>query len=860
MTDVLLDGGRLCVLALFTTLAGRSFRRWRRENQGEAARWLTASFAVLAAVTLASVVFPHNLQRSQGTWEWKLTLAVLVLFPYCVYRFTAAFRPASPRLHALCAGLTASIVLWTLLMPDRGGAAERSGSAKVYVVVVLAEWTALSMLAAGWLWRAGRGQPSMARNRMRLLSLGSVMVNLVIVTLGSASPARPWSVQLTAQFLGMAGGWLFFAGFAPPAALRALWRQRELESFHLAQAQLIVALDPKAVADVIVPQAVALLGGQSALMTGADGGVLGADRLRAGEAEATAAWLGESLSRDGARVREPKPGLLALPVRGGWLAVEAGVATPFFGREEVALLEALGHSAELALARIELFERDRSNREALQERGAQLAQAQRLARIGSWEWHLNTGRVVWSDEMYRLYDLEPGDVEGDADYSWFRSRSHPEDTLGMEEAVREAVSTGQPFLFDHRIVGARGQIKWFRSRGQVVLDDTGGVVGLQGSAQEITAEKESETQLKARADQQAAVAQLGQRALGGLDVATLLQEAVGVVAEVLRADRCEVLELTASADSLLLRAATPALLGDGARSGAAVVIPGQNGPFGLLRVGAAPPGAFGTTDVDFLTSVANVLAAATQRHRIDDELVYQALHDPLTGLPNRVLLMDRLAQVGTRAGRQPTRLAVLFLDLDRFKVVNDGLGHWAGDQLLQAVADRLVAVVRPGDTVARFGGDEFVVLCEDFPGVAQVGLLAERIATALAEPVTLSGREVTITASIGVVLADAGSDTPEALIRDADTAMYQAKERGRARYELFDDPARKRVMDRLDSEVALHRALERDELRVFYQPVVSLSGGRIVGLEALLRWDHPERGLQLPDQFLALAEETGPSP
>jgi diguanylate cyclase (GGDEF)-like protein len=427
----------------------------------------------------------------------------------------------------------------------------------------------------------------------------------------------------------------------------------------------------------------------------------------------------------------------------------------------------------------------------------------------------------------------------------------------MEAAIREAVASGRPFRFDHRVVGAQGQIKWIRSRGQVLRDDTGTPVQLQGSAQEITAEKESETQLKARADQQAAVAHLGQRALGGLDLTTLLQEAVRVVADVLGAERCEVLELTPAGDSLSTRAATPDPLGGVTRSGAAVAIPGKGTPFGLLCVGAAAADAFGATEADFLASVANVLAAAIERHRIDDELAYQALHDPLTGLPNRVLLMDRLAQAAARAGRHPSRLAVLFLDLDRFKVVNDGLGHWAGDELLQAVAARLVAVVRPGDTVARFGGDEFVVLCQDLPDAAHVGVLAERIAAILAEPVTVSGREVTISASIGVVLADAGSNTPEALIRDADTAMYQAKERGRARYEIFDDPARQRVMARLDTEVALRRALEKQEMRVFYQPVVSLSGGRLVGLEALLRWDDPERGLQLPDQFLALAEETG---
>jgi diguanylate cyclase (GGDEF)-like protein len=288
-----------------------------------------------------------------------------------------------------------------------------------------------------------------------------------------------------------------------------------------------------------------------------------------------------------------------------------------------------------------------------------------------------------------------------------------------------------------------------------------------------------------------------------------------------------------------------------------VVTPGESAPSGFLDVDALAPHALGATDIAFLTSVDNVLAAATQRHQAEKKLAHQALHDPLTSLPNRALLMDRLDQAAARALRQPVPLTVLFLDLDRFKVVNDGLGHSAGDELLRVVAHRLVEAVRPGDTVARFGGDEFVVLCENLPGEEAAAALAGRIADTLSHPVTIAGREVAITASIGIVVADTALASPEDLLRDADTAMYQAKERGRARHEVFDAAARKRVMERLDTEMALHRALERGEFRLWYQPEVALEDGRIVGLEALLRWEHPEWGVQLPGQFLHLAEETG---
>jgi diguanylate cyclase (GGDEF)-like protein len=189
---------------------------------------------------------------------------------------------------------------------------------------------------------------------------------------------------------------------------------------------------------------------------------------------------------------------------------------------------------------------------------------------------------------------------------------------------------------------------------------------------------------------------------------------------------------------------------------------------------------------DFLTSVGNILTAAVQRSRTEAALAHQALHDPLTSLPNRVLLLDRLAQAAARAGREPAPLALLFLDLDRFKDVNDQFGHRAGDDLLKAVATRLMAVVRPGDTVARFGGDEFVVLCENMPGQDQAVDLAERITDILGRPVTLSGREMSITASVGIVLADAGLVPADELLRDADLAMYQAKQQGGCRFAVFD--------------------------------------------------------------------------
>jgi diguanylate cyclase (GGDEF)-like protein/PAS domain S-box-containing protein len=252
-----------------------------------------------------------------------------------------------------------------------------------------------------------------------------------------------------------------------------------------------------------------------------------------------------------------------------------------------------------------------------------------------------------------------------------------------------------------------------------------------------------------------------------------------------------------------------------------------------------------------------VMHDISERKRFESELAHQATHDPLTSLPNRVLLLDRLEQALERAQRHHKRVAVLFLDLDHFKVVNDSLGHGVGDRLLVAIAERLKTVVRPGDTIARFGGDEFVVLCEDLETQADAIAVAERVNGVISGPFPMDESEVFIGVSIGIAFPDDIDAEPGTLIRDADAAMYRAKERGRARFEVFDNQMRASAVDRLDIENALRRAQERRELRVLYQPIISLVTGRVIGVEALIRWEHPERGMLNPGEFIRVAEETG---
>jgi diguanylate cyclase (GGDEF)-like protein/PAS domain S-box-containing protein len=248
----------------------------------------------------------------------------------------------------------------------------------------------------------------------------------------------------------------------------------------------------------------------------------------------------------------------------------------------------------------------------------------------------------------------------------------------------------------------------------------------------------------------------------------------------------------------------------------------------------------------------------TIRKQAEEQLAHDALHDALTGLPNRTLLMDRLDHMVNRRKRSGQSLfAVMFLDIDRFKLVNDSLGHVYGDKLLIGIAGRLQKCLRPSDTVGRLGGDEFAVLLDDISAPADTTRVAERIQKELNRPYLLDGRSVSITASIGITLSSADYEQAEDLLRDADTAMYRAKTTGKAQHQIFDSGMHAAVTSLLELEADLRRAIQQEELRVYYQPVISLTNGRIMGTEALLRWQHPKRGVLPPSAFITILEETG---
>jgi diguanylate cyclase (GGDEF)-like protein/PAS domain S-box-containing protein len=487
-----------------------------------------------------------------------------------------------------------------------------------------------------------------------------------------------------------------------------------------------------------------------------------------------------------------------------------------------------------------------------------------------------------------------------ADPMLWLQRLHPDDREWVldREAGMAAVEPDGAAL-EYRMLHRDGRVVWIRDDA-VLTRAEDGALRWHGVLSDVTERKQVECELERVAAQQAAVALLGEHALEGASTEKLMHEAVTSAARMLGVEISAVWELQPEEHMLVLRSGigwpeadfgnlrypagegsqagytlltgAPVVVEDwdaetrfeqprsGERrtgAGLSVKIEGRSRePFGVLIVQSMAARSFTPGDVDFLQALANVLADALERQAIEDDIRERALHDPLTGLPNRVLFVDRLEHALARLGRQESLAAILFLDLDHFKLVNDSLGHHVGDDLLTAASPRLRQALRSSDTVARFGGDEFGILLEDIASERDAIETAERIAAIFARPFVLSGSEHFVTTSIGIALARGGEQADE-LIRDADAAMYRAKDRGRARYEVFDEGMRGRAIERLRVENDLRRAIERGELRLEYQPVVSLRNFEIVGVEALLRWRHPERGEVPPSEFIPIAEENG---
>ena len=449
----------------------------------------------------------------------------------------------------------------------------------------------------------------------------------------------------------------------------------------------------------------------------------------------------------------------------------------------------------------------------------------------------------------------------------WRERLHPDDRERVLRSDERFDRDGEPVDEEYRLLAKDGRAVWVREETVLVRDEAGEPLFVQGILTDVTGRKEAERALR----------ESEERFRGTFEDAPIGVALVGLHSPSPEADRrylrvnpalCEMLgyaeeellsmttsDVTHPEDLERSRARMGQLFEEGGskytlekryvRKDGRVVWAMLN--VSLVRDADGNPSHFVAQFQD-----------VTERRALEDRLRHQALHDSLTGLPNRNLLVDRLGHALSRTERRRGgRAAVLFMDLDGFKVVNDSIGHDAGDLLLVAVAERLEGCLRPEDTLARFGGDEFVVLIEEVKDPAEAVRVAERISEGFGSPFWLGERELYARASIGIATGDARTKTPEALLRDADTAMYRAKEAGGGGYEMFDPTMHQRALGRLELENDLRRAVEEDEFVVHYQPIVSLQTGELWGMEALVRWEHPERGLLNPDEFVPVAEESG---
>jgi diguanylate cyclase (GGDEF)-like protein/PAS domain S-box-containing protein len=494
----------------------------------------------------------------------------------------------------------------------------------------------------------------------------------------------------------------------------------------------------------------------------------------------------------------------------------------------------------------------KQQQERLRRSESLLKEAQQIAHVGHWELDLTCDRLTWSEEVFRIFELDP--ASGPYGYADFIALVHPDDRAAVDEAYASSLSARRPYVIDHRLLFADGRVKWVAERCVTHYDAAGRPLRSVGAVQDITANRRAEEQLRLASN-------VFDESLNGIIVTDADARIVKINAAFSRIMGYSAEEIVGRKTSLLksgrhdeeFYSTLWATLGrEGQWQGEIWDRRKDGRSIPLWQSISAVHDSLGR-----ITHFVGVFFDLSEQKRSAAHIQRLAYYDALTELPNRQLFGERCERALQAARCSGRSLALLFLDLDRFKYVNDSLGHPIGDELLRAAAQRLKESLRRSDTVARLGGDEFIVLLENVNSRRAIELTARRILAAFHKPFIVHGHRLDVRTSIGVSCYPGDGEDATTLIKNADLAMYEAKESGRGDFRFYEAHLTTQARERLFLEGELRNALTRNELLVHYQPQYAFHDGRLVGAEALLRWRHPERGWIPPDVFIPIAEDAG---
>ncbi|WP_432473255.1 two-component system response regulator [Amphritea sp. HPY] len=506
---------------------------------------------------------------------------------------------------------------------------------------------------------------------------------------------------------------------------------------------------------------------------------------------------------------------------------------------------------ELTVQKADLEDRVRERTAELLDANQALKGAQRIASLGNWEWNFATDQVSWSDEMYRILNQDPQrTVPGNNAYI---DSTHPEDQNRLRQTIVESRDNLQPFSIEHRILQIDGSIRYLHTLGEIVVDKSHQATHMCGTIQDITEQRQTQEKLEQANTVFESTAE-------GIIITDAKQHIISVnpaFSEITGFKRHEAIgqnldfRHSIQHKPSFYQTINQALLKEGLWRGEM---------WNTCKDKTVNPELVAITAIrnpqGELTNYIMVLSDISSLKKSEEQLEYLAHHDPLTDLANRLLLNDRLEHGIATAARQNNSLALLFIDLDRFKDINDSFGHTFGDSILKLVASRLKNELRTTDTVARLGGDEFIILAENIQDQSEIITLSQKILSIFIEPFAPNNNEIFVGASIGISVYPDDGDCAATLIRNADTAMYQAKNAGRNTFRFYTSELTAAATDRLQMETALRRAITNNELSLHFQPIVDPSSGKTEHLEALLRWHNKELGNVTPDRFIPLAEAT----